>query len=59
MTKRDLKIWLAINEMRQVDLAEKLGVGTSTIGDWNAAGKYPQWLPYALIGITQELSLEN
>lgn len=39
---RALIYYLSINEMRQNELAKKLGVGTSTVNDWVHARKIPR-----------------
>lgn len=39
---RALIYYLAINEMKQNELAKKLGVGTSTVNDWVHGRKSPR-----------------
>ena len=51
MTKKDFKVFLAVNDLDQKTVAKKLEITEATIVNYNRNGRYPVQFQYALKGI--------
>lgn len=54
-TKKEFKIWLAMHELTQLQVAQKLGITDRTITVYNSNNRYPLIFQYALKGLENEL----
>lgn len=54
-TKKEFKIWLAMHELTQLQVAQKLGIHDRTITVYNGNDRYPLIFQYALKGLENEL----